>query len=264
LYAGTHRYEPADNATTHICDDATKRGNVAKNKGNKMRAIGYIRVSSALQADEGVSLDAQRARIKAWCLANGAELATIHEDAGISGGRADNRPGLQDALDDVCRTGGVLVVYSLSRLARSVRDTLVIADRLDKAGADLVSLSEKIDTTSAAGKMLFRLLAVLNEFERDLISERTQGAMNYKRSKGERLGAIPLGFQLGEDGRTLSPVPDEMATVELIRELSADALGHRAIARELTRRGIPTKTGLPSWTHGAIAKILARQPMNAA
>ena len=49
-----------------------------------------------------------------------------------------------------------------------------IAERLDKAGADLVSLSEKIDTTSATGKMVFRLLAVLAEFERDLVSERTR------------------------------------------------------------------------------------------
>ncbi len=55
--------------------------------------------------------------------------------------------------------GGVLVVYSLSRLARNTTETLELGERLAKAGADLVSLSEKIDTTSAAGKMVFRMLA---------------------------------------------------------------------------------------------------------
>lgn len=223
-----------------------------------MRAVGYVRVSSEMQASDGVSLDAQEARIRSWCLTNGAELASLHVDAGISGGRADNRPGLQAALDDVCRAGGVLVVYSLSRLARSVRDTLAIAERLDQGGADLASLSERIDTTTAAGKMLFRLLAVLAEFERDLISERTQTAMSYKRSKGERVGQLPLGSCLADDGRTLLPDQAELQTVATIAELAASGLGLRAIARELDRQGIPTKTGRSGWTHAAVAKVLAR------
>src|SRR4051812_9422716 len=118
-----------------------------------MIAVGYCRVSTEDQAVEGVSLEAQAARIRAWCAANGVELAGSYTDAGLSGKRADNRVALQMALEVVCQARGVLVVYSLSRLARSTRDTLAIADRLERAGADLVSLSEKIDTTSAAGKM---------------------------------------------------------------------------------------------------------------
>lgn len=84
------------------------------------------------------------------------------------------------------------MVYSLSRLARSTKDAIGIAERLDKAGADLVSLSERIDTTSAAGKMGFRMLAVLEEFERNLVSERTTAALTHKASKGERIGEVPL------------------------------------------------------------------------
>ena len=60
-------------------------------------------------------------------------------------------------------------------------DALVISERLERAGADLVSLSEKIDTTTAAGKMVFRMLAVLSEFERDQLSERTAAAMAAER-----------------------------------------------------------------------------------
>ena len=124
-------------------------------------AIGYARVSTGSQATDGVSLDAQQGRIRAWCEANGHDLAPVEVDAGLKGGRADNRPALQQAIDTACKTGGVLVVYSLSRLARSTRDTLEIAERLDRSGADLVSLTEKIDTTSAACRLVVRMLAVL-------------------------------------------------------------------------------------------------------
>lgn len=77
----------------------------------------------------------------------------------------------------------MLVVYSLSRLARSTTDAIAISERLAKSGADLVSLSEWIDTTSASGKMVFRMLAVLAESERDLVSERTKTAMAHLRRK---------------------------------------------------------------------------------
>src|SRR6266478_5379016 len=113
----------------------------------------------------------------------------------------DKRPGLQVAIDAVCASHGVLVVYSLSRLARNTRETLELGDRLNKAGADLVSLREKIDTTSAAGKMVLRMLAVLAEFERDQISERTSAAMAYKKFQNEQVGELPYGYQAGPDGK---------------------------------------------------------------
>ena len=65
-----------------------------------MKAIGYIRVSTEDQADQGVSLGVQRERITAWCAAHDYDLAAVHVDAGLSGKRADNRPALQRALDD--------------------------------------------------------------------------------------------------------------------------------------------------------------------
>lgn len=151
-------------------------------------AVLYIRVSTESQAVEGVSLEAQQARLEAWAVANDFSVINAYVDAGLSGGRSDNRPGLQGAIADACTHRAVLVVYSLSRLARSTKDTIAIGERLSKSGADLVSLSGKIDTTSAAGKMIFRMLAVLAEFERDQISERTTMALAHKGLKGERTG----------------------------------------------------------------------------
>ena len=87
------------------------------------KAIGYVRVSTTEQAQEGISLEAQQGRIKAWAEANEFELVAIYQDAGLSGGRSDNRPALQQAIKAVTKDTA-LVVYSLSRLARSTRDAL--------------------------------------------------------------------------------------------------------------------------------------------
>lgn len=220
-------------------------------------AFGYIRVSTDGQVTDGVSLDAQRERIAAWCHGNGFEIGDMFVDAGLSGGRSDNRPGLQSALDAVCQAKGVLVVYSLSRLARSTKDTIQIGERLDKAGADMVSLSERIDTTSAAGKMMFRMLAVLAEFERDQISERTSTAMKFKASQGQRVGKVPFGFDLADDGVSLVANESQQEIVKQIRDLRRRGCSLRDIADRLNAGKIPTKEGKP-WTHSTIQRIVNR------
>ena len=223
-------------------------------------AFAYIRVSTAEQATDGVSLEAQRTRIQAWCDANGYRLATVHTDAGISGKRADNRPALQQALTAVCeRRGSALIVYSLSRLARSTKDAIAIAERLEKSGADLVSLSERIDTTTAAGKMLFRLLSVLAEFERDLISERTTAAMAVLRANGRRLsGRLPFGHDLSVDGVTLIENPAEQAVISDIRAMRAEGATLKRIAETLGEGGVRTKTGRAVWEPKTLSQILSR------
>jgi len=223
-----------------------------------MPATGYVRVSTVDQAEEGISIEAQEERIRAWCLSSDVELKSVFIDRGLSGKRADNREGLQTALDEVQRERGVLVVYSLSRLARSTSDTLTISERLDRSGCDLVSLSEKIDTTSAAGKMLFRMLAVLNEFERDIISERTREAMNFKRTRGERVGTVPYGFDVSPDGVSLSTNKQEQEVIQLIGNWHSSGKSLRAIAQELNIRDIPTKQRRGNWNHSSVSTIVKR------
>lgn len=220
--------------------------------------VGYVRVSTDTQATEGVSIEAQRAKIEAWCLANDHVLADIYTDSGLSGGRADNRPELQLALSDVCNRRGVLVVYSLSRLSRSTKDTINIGERLEKCGADLVSLSEKIDTTSAAGRMIFRLLAVLAEFERDQISERVTSAMQYKKRKGERVGSVPFGWDVGGDGKSLLANLGEQQTIRRIRRLRRVGKSLRYIAQHLNGRGVRPKGNGPTWYASTVRGVLER------
>lgn len=207
------------------------------------RAIGYTRVSTVGQAEEGVSLAAQEQRIRLWCQVQGFLLASIHEDAGVSG-RTDERPALQAALAE-CKKGDALVVYSLTRLARSTRDTLNILARLEQRGVDLVSLSERIDGSSAAGKMMVRMLAVMAEFESDQISERTKLAMRHLRNQWRYTGGhLPYGFAMGLDGR-LEVVHDEAEVIGVVLTLRAAGLGLRAICRGLEKKGLSARSGRP-------------------
>jgi DNA invertase Pin-like site-specific DNA recombinase len=221
-----------------------------------MKAIGYIRVSTEGQAVDGVSLSAQRERIAAWCQVNGFELIATHADEGISGGGMTKRPGVQAAIDAACSEGAALVVYSLSRLARSTADAIAVADRLEQSGADLVSLSEKIDTTTACGKMVFRMLAVLAEFERDLVSERTTAALQHKKAQGQRVGTIPYGWTVADDGTTLLEHADEQRVIDTARGLRTSGFTLAKVQAALTAQDMLNRKGKP-FSLPAIHKLTA-------
>lgn len=219
------------------------------------QAIGYIRVSTEQQANEGVSLEAQKAKIAAWCVTNGYELVNVFVDAGISGKSMDKRPGLQDAMKAL-KKGMALVSYSLSRLARSTKDALSIGETVAKRKADMVSLSEQIDTTTAAGKMMFQMLAVLAEFERNLVAERTTNALQHKKATNQKYTNItPYGFEAIE-GR-LVQVQAEAAIVAEIQAARASGNTLQSIADTLNGRGIPTKTG-KTWQPATIHLLMKR------
>ena len=208
-------------------------------------AIGYVRVSTAEQAREGVSLDAQRGRIAAHCATQRLELAAVHADEGISGRRASNRPGLEAALKEVCASRATLVVYSLSRLARSVKDAITIAERLEKAGAQLVLLSESVDTRTASGRMFYAVLAALAAFESDLIGERTKMALHHKRTIGERFSRhAPYGSTFDTAGR-LKPNESERRNVRVMQQLAGRGLSQKKIADRLPKLGIVNRSGRP-------------------
>lgn len=221
----------------------------------KKSAIGYIRVSTQSQANEGVSLEAQEAKIVQWCKANDYELVKVYVDAGISGKRMDTRKELLLALASL-KKGMALVSYSLSRLARSTKDALEIGESVAKKKADMVSLTEQIDTTTAAGKMIFQLLSVLAEFERNLVAERTTNALQHKKRTGQKYTNItPYGFQ-AIDGK-LVQVEQEAAVVAEIQAARAGGHTLQSIAGNLNGRGITTKTG-KTWQPATIHLLLKR------
>ena len=136
------------------------------------KAIGYVRVSTVMQANEGVSLDAQKAKIKAYCEFNDLELVEIVVDAGKSAKNTD-REGLQTCLEKLANGEATeLVVFKLDRLSRKVLDVLNLINAIEACGGSLHSISEKLDTSSALGKFFVNMTAALAQLESNQISER--------------------------------------------------------------------------------------------
>lgn len=204
-------------------------------------------------------MEAQREKIQAWAKLHDEDEVVVFEDAGLSGASMDQRPGLRDALKEACLRQGTLVVYSLSRLARSTRDTLAVSESLTKAKAELVSLSERIDTTSASGKMVFRMLAVLAEFERDQVSERTRMAMSHLKSARRRHSRFtPYGWDLDPDRGELCENTDEQRVLGRMLSLREEGLSYRKIADALEADGVPTKAGLSKWSSKSVWALVRR------
>lgn len=221
------------------------------------RVVGYARVSTIEQATEGVSLDAQRAKIEAYCGLHGLDLAEIFVDEGISAKDIIHRPAASRALELIKR-GKVhgLVIFKLDRLARNTKDALEIAELFRRKGAALHSISEKVDTDSAIGGFFFTLMAALAELERKQIGERTAAALAYKRANGEKTGGdVPFGFD-AHAGKLL-PNELEQQVIDIILGLDNKGYTLRQIAGELDRRGIQTKQG-KTWKAIQVSRVLKR------
>ena len=140
--------------------------------------LGYARVSTSDQ-----NLDAQRARL--------VEAGAIRVFTDVISGRRFDRPGLADLIEHA-RAGDRLCVTRLDRLGRSLRELLETVDNLKAHGIHLVSLEERLDTSSAAGELVFHVFGAIAHFERRLISERTRDGIAAARKRGRRPGRPPL------------------------------------------------------------------------
>jgi site-specific DNA recombinase len=233
----------------------------------RLRAIGYVRVSTDQQAQEGVSMDAQQVRIRAHCISQEIDLVDIVIDDGYSA-KSLERPGIKRALDMLtAKKADAIVVVKLDRLTRSVKDLGTLLDTYFRDGLpwSLLSVSDSIDTRSAGGKLLLNVLMSVAQWEREAISERTQEAMNELKRRGIRTGGAGYGWQWSKKpdatGRKqLIPHPEEQAAVRRICELHRQGLGIRTIALQLDREGIPArKSKLWEPQRPTIYRILERE-----
>ncbi len=226
--------------------------------------VGYVRVSTERQADEGVSLDAQRAKLKAHCVAHDLELVLIEADEGVSAKTLD-RAGLQRALAmlEAGQADGLLVP-KLDRLTRRVVDLgHLIETHFAGERWSLLSVADQIDTRTAAGRMILFILMSVAQWEREAIGERTVDAMAHLRAEGVPLGRSGYGWQhaLETDPATgrrmLFPVFDELATVARIQGLRKQGLSYGAIAAQLAADGHQSKRG-GRWLPNTVRRIYQR------
>ncbi|RUQ27645.1 MAG: recombinase family protein [Candidatus Competibacteraceae bacterium] len=209
------------------------------------KTIAYLQVSTDKQADKGISLEAQQDKAKAYASLYDLDLVEVIIDAGESA-KTLERPGLQRALS-MLKTGqaDALLVVKLDRLTRSVVDLGKLIETYFAPGkAALLSVSEQIDTRSAAGRPVLNILASVSQWERETIAERTRDAMRHKQSQGEYIGGgAPYGFELVNGD--LVEDSFEQGVIQQARELRDSGLSLAAVAKELDRRGIQSRNAKP-------------------
>jgi site-specific DNA recombinase len=206
-----------------------------------MKVAAYIRVSTEDQAREGVSLEAQAERLRAYCVAKDWTLTVLEADEGLSAKTLD-RPGMGRVLARVeSRQVDVVLVYKLDRLTRSVADLARLVELFERRGVALVSLVESLDATTATGRLMMNLLASVSQWEREVIGERTQEAMSYKKQHRQVYSPVPYGF--AREGTALVEDEAEMRIVRQMREWRGQGWTLTAIADTLNKQGVPTKRG---------------------
>ena len=224
-------------------------------------AVIYIRVSTEEQARGGVSLAAQEAAAYAYCAMRSLEVVELVTDAGVSAGKPlADRAGGRRVLELV-DTGAVVAVVALKldRLFRDCADCLDVTRIWEGAGAalHLVDLGgQAIDTSSAMGRFFLTVMAGAAELERNLVSERTRAAMAHKKAQGQRVGAVPYGYALADDGQTLVELPSEQAVITEARRLVDAGLSLRKVAAELARLGFKPRKGA-SWYAQQVKRMVA-------
>jgi len=209
------------------------------------------------------SIGTQMSRLEAWATSLEIPVASSYYFDRAKSGKDDNRPGLQAALEHACRAKGILSVYKLDRLARNTVDAILISRRLEAAKADLVSVNERIDTTTSMGRFFFRFMASMAELEREQIAERTSDAMISHQDNGRRMtrpDRVRYGTMIdpSNPARTIEN-PEELATIEVAREIFSESGNLRKTCRELDALGHRRRAGKP-WTgsHAILKGILER------
>jgi len=197
----------------------------------------YLRVSTDEQAKYGESLAVQEERCRARVLSTGgAPVATYRDDAYTAANT--DRPAYQRMLAHL-RAGKInqVVISKLDRISRSVRDFVNLCDEVEKLGGSIVSVSEDINTATAAGRLQRHVLIAMAAFERERIAERVTEVMDSRARRGLRNGgASPFGYRLVEKGK-LEPDPDTAPVVQEIFRLYLSGAGSSRIVDELRLRG---------------------------
>lgn len=225
-----------------------------------MRTVGYARVSTEEQVQEGVSLEAQAARLRAYALLRGLELVQVFEDRGVSGGKPlHDRPAGKVLLAEVA-SGRVeaVVAVKLDRLFRNAHDCLGVADLWSKRNValHLVDMGgQAVDTGSAVGRFFFLMLAGVAEMERNLGRERTRAALHHRASLGQRVGTVPLGFR-SVDGLLVAD-EDESAALEVLLALRAGGASIRQVAALMNERGVKARGR--RWYATTVARSLRKR-----
>jgi site-specific DNA recombinase len=211
-----------------------------------MQVVGYTRVSTEDQQREGISLSMQEAKIQAYASVKDWTVVEVIRDEGLSA-KSLKRPGLQQLLALIeagCIEG--IIVYKLDRLTRRVRDLDDLVGLFQRKGVALVSLQESLDATTATGRLMMGFIALLSQWEREMIGERTRDAMQHLKSQGRRYCYAVFGER-----------PEEAQTLAWMQAERAAGRSYEAIAELLNAAGVVTSIS-GRWQGNTVRRILLR------
>ena len=209
-------------------------------KSERTKVYTYTRVSTAMQID-GYSLDAQKARMKAFADFNDYEIVREYEDAGKSGRSIEGRASFQQMLEDIkADHDGVsfVLVYKLSRFGRNAADVLNTLQIMQDFGVNLICVEDGIDSSKDAGKLIISVLSAVAEIEKENIRIQTlEGRMQKAREGRWNGGQAPYGYSLVNGELIVNE--EEAAAVRIIfdKYIHTD-LGTNGIAKYLVKQGI--------------------------
>jgi DNA invertase Pin-like site-specific DNA recombinase len=188
--------------------------------------LGYARVSTSDQDVAGQTMRLEQA-------------GAIKVFADVRSGKSMDRPGLTELLT-YARKGDTLAVVRLDRLGRSLAELLAIVEQLKARGVALLSLEEKIDTSSAAGELIFHVFGAIAHFERRLIAERTKDGIAAAPARGNRPGRQPLDVDKVQTALKL--VQAGLSPTKAARQLG---LGRSTVYREVAAAGLSRSASMP-------------------
>jgi site-specific DNA recombinase len=220
-----------------------------------MRAVIYVRVSTEEQAREGYSIRAQKDVLIRWIHERGHEFVDEYIDDGHSG-KSLVRPQIQRMIKDMpTRKFDLIVFWRMNRLTRSVKDKITLFEMIDKHKIDLKSMTEEIDTTTAAGRMTTNILMSVAQGEREQVSENVHGTMMERAIKGLRNGAVaPYGYDLVDKQLIINE--EEAKIVKRIYATYQENRSTNFISKMLTREGVP-KGDLNKWSDFSVYYIIS-------
>ena len=198
---------------------------------NKPLAAIYIRVSTEDQAKQGISLKAQEEALKNYASALGYEIFRIYRDEGKSAKDIKGRKEMSQMLEDAkSKKFQAIFIYKLDRFSRSLKDLIETIELLKDWGVDFVSLQDKIETTSASGKLMFHIISAFAEFERNVTGERTKFSMGKKARDGNLVARAPLGYKIVD--KKLVPKEDSFKVQELFQDFLNNDISLTKLAKK--------------------------------
>mgnify|MGYP003633673197 FL=1 len=218
-----------------------------------MKVIGYVRVSSKKQVD-GYSLKLQKDKIKEYCKFKDYDLIETYEDRGISGMSIDKREGYKDMVSYL-RDNNIdgVVVWSLSRLGRRMKDVISFLEDLKSYGISFYSIKEGMGNDDKISSLIMNILSSINEFEVETIRERIRDVKREKKSKMLVYGKEQYGFN-NVSGKIIKN-DNEFRVVKRVKNLRTRGWSWRRIAIKLNADGIVSKEG-NKWYDGSLYNVM--------